>query len=293
MSILAAEMPGGLWPRLAWLLTRVLGWFLLFAILETLGGALYSLLSLPNTGVYVLAGSFVTLAAAVAAGVILLRWLDRRPPGDLGFPLQPAAARQFKWGFVIGVAALTAAALMIALAGWLSFRRDDGNPVNWIAVLARDFLLFGVAAAAEEAVFRGYAFQVLARATGAPLAVLVASVVFAWAHAQNPNVGTFALFNIFLAGVLLAIAFLLTRSLWFATAIHLGWNWSMASLLDLPVSGLELFDTPVYEPVLSGPDWFTGGAFGPEGGLTGTLALSAAIGAVWAYTHRRPTARAA
>ncbi|MGH7469296.1 MAG: lysostaphin resistance A-like protein [Longimicrobiales bacterium] len=289
MSLMATEVPADRIQRLIWVGSRVFGWFVVFTALELVGGLVYDRLGLPASDMMLLLRTAVTVIAAVVAGVIMLHWLDHRPPADLGFPLQSAAFRQFGWGFIIGCAALTLAAVLIALSGWLAFRTDDGTAAHWVAIMARDFGLLGVAAAAEEAVFRGYPFQVLARAAGAPMAVLLGSGLFTWAHAQNPNVSTFALINIFLAGVWLATAFLVTRSLWFATALHLGWNWSMASLLDLPVSGLEMFDTPLYEPVLSGPTWFTGGAFGPEGGLTGTVALGAGLAAVWAYSRRQPT----
>jgi uncharacterized protein len=76
------------------------------------------------------------------------------------------------------------------------------------------------------------------------------------------------------------VAYLRTLSLWFATAVHLGWNWAMATLFDLPVSGIRAFDTPLYEPVVGGPVWWSGGAFGPEGGLVGTLGFGCALVAV-------------
>jgi biotin transport system substrate-specific component len=38
-----------------------------------------------------------------------------------------------------------------------------------------------------------------------------------------------------------AAAYLRTLSLWFATALHIGWNWATASLFDLPVSGITDF----------------------------------------------------
>jgi uncharacterized protein len=93
------------------------------------------------------------------------------------------------------------------------------------------------------------------------------------------------------------VAYLRTLSLWFATAVHLGWNWAMATLFDLPVSGITAFDTPLYEPVVGGPAWWSGGLFGPEGGVVGTIglrvvALLAAVGAARpdpAYRRRRRT----
>src|SRR5690606_19908912 len=133
------------------------------------------------------------------------------------------------------------------------------------------------AAAAEEALFRGYPFQVLVEALGPAVATVALSAAFAVAHAGNPGANAFALVNIFLAGVLLSVAYLRTRSLWFATAVHLGWNWTMGSLLDLPVSGLEMLDTPLYEPAAGGPEWVTGGGFGPEAGLAGTVGFALAL----------------
>jgi hypothetical protein len=122
-------------------------------------------------------------------------------------------------------------------------------------------------------------------------ATVIASAAFAAGHAGNPNVDAFGLVNIFLAGVLLSAAYLRTRSLWFATAVHLGWNWCMASLFDLPVSGLTMFDTPGYEAHIGGARWVSGGAFGPEGGVVGTAAFALALLAVLRLRSVRPTPR--
>jgi uncharacterized protein len=152
-------------------------------------------------------------------------------------------------------------------------------------MLLGSLVFFGIAAAWEEALFRGYPFQVLVEGIGAWPAIVITSALFAWAHGQNPEVTTLALLNIFLAGVLLALAYLRTRSLWFATALHLGWNWAMAFWFDLPVSGLTAFDTPGYSGVAVGPEWWTGGAFGPEAGLAATVVLITGI--VWLLRTRR------
>jgi membrane protease YdiL (CAAX protease family) len=190
-------------------------------------------------------------------------------------------------GLAIGVLALVLIVALMLGVGWLAFRTEPGTLGQWAGTLLRDLLLLGLAAAFEEAFFRGYPFQVLARAAGPIIAALVGSLLFAWAHASNPNVDRMGFVNIFLAGLMLSTAYLTTRSLWFTTGIHLGWNWAMASLADLPVSGLELMNTPLYEPRLLGPTWFTGGAFGPEGGLAGTVGFLLAGAAVWWLRKRQ------
>ncbi len=217
--------------------------------------------------------SGATLLAALSAGGAMLIGVDQRRTGALGFAWTSRSLRESGMGFVIGGAGIVAAALLAVALGMLRYTPDGGTATLWVTTLLFDMAVFAIAAAAEEAVFRGYGFQVLVRPFGPVVATVGTSAAFAMAHAGNPNVTAFALLNIFLAGVLLGWAYLRTMSLWFATAVHLGWNWTMASLFDLPVSGLAMFQTPLYEPVASGPAWIGGGSFGPEGGLAGTIGM--------------------
>jgi uncharacterized protein len=230
-------------------------------------------------------GSWTVLAlAALVAGWVLLSRVDQRPPGALGFGLHRAAVGEALSGLAIGGGLIAAAVLLLLLSGAAYFVPDSGAAGEYLLFLAWTLLFFTIAATFEEAVFRGYPFQVLVEWIGVWPAVVVGSLVFSYLHGQNPNVTRLALANIFLAGVLLSIAYLKTRSLWFATGVHVGWNWSMASLFDFPVSGLG-FETPLYTGVPAGEDWWTGGAFGPEAGLAGTLVLAG--GTWWLARSRR------
>jgi len=226
----------------------------------------------------------VLLVATLIAGWIMIARLDGRPTGALGFASTSATAREIVWGLGIGGGLIVAITLLLFATGAVRWVTDAGGALDYVGMMLGSLLFFAVAAAWEEALFRGYPFQVLVEGIGAWPAIVVSSLVFAWAHGQNPEVTTLALINIFLAGVLLAVAYLRTRSLWFATAVHLGWNWTMAFWLDLPVSGLTGFDTPGYSGVETGPQWWTGGAFGPEAGLAATLVL--VVATVWMLRTR-------
>lgn len=229
----------------------------------------------------------MALAAAIAAGSFLLVVGERRPWRQLGLAWHQHTPRDVLIGLVVPCAALLLVVGLLALARGLVYGADDGSLLSWLAGTTRLLFVLAIPAAAEEALFRGYPFQKLVEATGPVIATVVASAGFAIAHRHNPGVGSFALINIFVAGVMLSIAFLKTGSLWFATAVHLGWNWQLAGPLDLPVSGLELFDAPLYEPVRLGTPWITGGAFGPEGGVAGLLALLLVTLTVWYYTKAK------
>lgn len=221
----------------------------------------------------------ITTAAALVSGWIVLAHHDGRPLAALGLPWSRSAVRDLGAGLLFGSALIGVAMLLLFATGAARFVPDAGSVGSYLATLGWTIAFFGIAAAAEELLFRGYAFQALVRLLGTWPAVVLSSAVFSWMHARNPNIGTIAFLNLFLAGVMLALAYLRTRSLWFVTAVHLGWNWVMATLLDFPVSGLSGFDTPLYSGVEVGEDWWTGGLFGPEAGAAGTLALLAGI--VW------------
>jgi membrane protease YdiL (CAAX protease family) len=243
-------------------------------------------LLLAFAALFLLLASFTsTLLAALVVGWLLLGVVEKRPLGDLGFRPQRQAWREIVFGLAIPCAALLLVCLPLMGLGAWKYRADDGTWTGWLSGCAQLLVLLIVPAAGEEALFRGYPFQKLVELVGPVIATFGASALFAVAHRNNPGIGVFALINIFLAGVMLSVAYLRTGSLWFASAVHLGWNWQMGGPLDLPISGLELFDAPLYEPSDLGPAWLTGSGFGPEGGVAGLFALVLVTAGVWWYTQ--------
>ena len=232
-----------------------------------------------------IAQGLLLLLAALLAGWIMLRFVDRRPVSELGFSLDRRVPLELAAGLAIGVAIMATTVLLLALVGAYRYVAQAGSVVGWITVSGVSLAAFAIPAAAEEALFRGYLFRTLAAGWGAVAAVVVTSVLFTVVHGANPNVTLFGLVNIFLAGTLLAVAVLRTGTLWLATALHLGWNWAMAGPLDLPVSGIGGYDVPLYDVTLVGPEWLTGGAFGPEGGLAGTFAVLMGLALVVVITR--------
>lgn len=268
-------------PRM---LLRIVAFAALFLVLAAvLGGGTARLAAAMQAPQGLAATSLVSgagLVSALVAGWALLAVLDRRRPGALGFAWTRKTPAELGIGLAVGAGALAVAVAVLAVAGAVAWTADRGTVGGYALELLRDLLLFGVAAASEEAIFRGYAFQALVDGLGPVWATLLASGGFALAHRNNPSVDAVALVNIFLAGIMLSAAYLRTRSLTFATAVHLGWNWMMATVFALPVSGLVLVDTPLYDARVGPPTWLSGGAFGPEGGLVGAIGFLVAMAAV-------------
>lgn len=232
--------------------------------------------------------ALISLTALLGASWFMMRRFEGLPVAALGLPVGSGrVVRGMASGLAIGVAIIAGVVAVFVLLGWVRWIPQPGGGIGDYAMSLIGYGgFFFVAAFGEELLARGYPLQVLAEGLGGAWAIGLTSVAFGLLHLANPNVSAIAVANIALAGALLGIAYWRTYSLWFATGIHTGWNWSMNFLGDLPVSGL-VWDTPLYDAVVSGPALWTGGEFGPEAGLGVTVA---AIVATW-YLARSPRLR--
>ena len=122
---------------------------------------------------------------------------------------------------------------------------------------------------------RGYFFVSTASCGSVPVAIFVSSGLFAAMHVGNSGVSAIALLNVFLFGVFAAIYFLKRGSIWGVCAIHSIWNFTQANVFGCNVSGLVM-NTSIFSTVGNGGAW-SGGEFGPEGGLGTTVVLAIAI----------------
>jgi hypothetical protein len=142
------------------------------------------------------------------------------------------------------------------------------------------FLAVGIQ---EELFSRGYQLKNLAEGfngkTITPdiailLATILSSIVFGALHILNPNSTYFSTLNIILAGIfLLAMGFILTGELSIPIGVHITWNFAMGNVYGFPVSGINFRGATFIAIEQQGPELWTGGAFGPEGGLLGVMAI--------------------
>lgn len=260
------------------------GWrVLLFLVISFAAAELFSWLLAPwriGGPSQLFLGTLATVGGLLVGSWVMLAWVERLPFGAVGLYDGTVAIRDLGLGALLGGACMGASSALLLASGGLSAEGAAGTMGAWLARAAVLTAFTLVAAAAEELLFRGYAFQALAEAWGVPACVALSAALFSLAHLFNPEVTEVALLNLLLAGVLLAAAYLKTRSLWFVIGLHFAWNWMLAVPFDQPVSGLH-FDMPGYDLRDTGPDLLTGGAFGPEGGLVVTLVTLAAVLWLW------------
>jgi CAAX protease family protein len=252
------------------------------------------------SGVWIvgLVAAIVALPLLLAMTWIFMRFIDRRTFRSAGFWWDRTSVPDLLLGLLLGAGLVGAMCVICLGGGWYSLTKVDGEGSALKLSLTVIFMFVGFAVAAlnEEIIFRGYVQRTLEEGVGAVYAILISGVMFAIVHALNPGATLLAIVNIFLAGVLLGMVYHRFRSIWAVWAMHFAWNFTMAPVLGVPVSG---FNTPsvmklkLTEAVLlETPDWWlvTGGPFGFEGGLasTGVMVVFISALAVWKGRAARP-----
>lgn len=184
-----------------------------------------------------------------------------------------------------GAAAIALPTAVLIGAGMLTFVAAPPTEVTRTVLMS--VAVLAPAALTEELLMRGYPFTVLRGTWGWPVATAVTSIVFGLLHLQNPGATPSAIANVIAAGLFLAGVRVVTGSLAAAWVAHFAWNWVLAAGFHAAVSGLP-FGTPGYRLVDSGPDWLTGGVWGPEGGLLASAGMIGALaGLSWAIARGR------
>jgi hypothetical protein len=214
------------------------------------------------------------LAVLAATGFSLSA--EDRPLASVGLRLDRRWLAQLLAGILAGCALIGLMALAGYLAGGFHLVR---NPAATPGALALGLWLFLAVACSEELLFRGYLFQRLEAGIGPWATQLALAVLFALLHWGNPGMAgatrVWASLNIALAGILLGLCYLRTRSLALPIGLHLAWNWTQGPLLGFGVSGNPSVGwwIPVGQRKAA---WVTGGSFGLEASLACTLICAGA-----------------
>jgi membrane protease YdiL (CAAX protease family) len=249
---------------------------LALAVFTTFMSALNALHQSPRLGDYLPYPDawWVMIAALLGTHWTLLRFVDRTGWRYVDLSARAARARPLALGFLSGALAIGIPSLLLLAAGWFALLRAPHGDRVWVDTTT-SLLVLVPAALAEELMVRGYLLSALADGMGRWAAIVTTSVLFAALHLGNPNVSPIALIVVALAGVFLAVVRYATASLYAAWAAHLAWNATIVLLMHAVVSG-QGFPTHGWATYERGPDWITGGGWGPEGGMAAALGLAAA-----------------
>jgi len=236
------------------------------------------------------------VVSTIGVAVLLRVTIDRRSVDSLGLTFRTRWLGLLILGTALGagmqllIFAIEASSGVAHVVGVSLSGRSLSDVATWGA-------LFLAAAIAEEMPLRGYTLQNLWEEAGFWPSAAITSLLFVLIHLGNPHFGDhpwITATNIAADGMWACVSILWTRSLWLAWGQHFAWNLFEGPILGAPVSG-NSFPSIIVQSG-SAPDvanasvssMFTGGGFGPEGGLIGLFALAVGLAALF-WLHRRGT----
>lgn len=239
--------------------------------------------------------SVVPLFIAVMASTWLAaRYFDKRLFSEYGININRLWGKEYLVGVGIAVFAQGIIFIIEWQSGWITITEYGWNTdteIPFAIGLIGYFLAMLMVGFHEELLSRGYQILNLTEGLRYPkigtrgaiiIAVLLTSSLFGFLHASNPNASLISTFNIILAGIVLAVPFILTGRLALSAGLHFSWNFIMGGVLGFPVSG-NTIEFTVLRIQQGGTDLWTGGSFGPEAGLLGLLGMAIILGVSCVY----------
>jgi uncharacterized protein len=273
---------------------RILIQLIIFFILMK---SLAALLSVPsefteNLPVWI----FLSVAAVRLFRVLISVWLsgrylDHRAFADFGLRLNKIWWQDLGFGLGLGALLIGSVFLIELAAGWITISDTfytANNEQSFMLKFIVFAILFVCVGFSEELMYRGYHLTNFAEGFNTKaispkyslgIAVFLSSVLFGIFHLGSPDATLISIFIIFTIAILFGLAYVLTGRLAIPIGVHIAWNLFQGNVFGFPVSGTTFSaDTVTFFSIQqSGPDLWTGGAFGPEGGLLGLLVIIAGI----------------
>ena len=256
------------WRIVVFTITTIMSLLVSAMLVGPLLAGLFGLL-----GLHVSNESWV-MAIAFLAGTAITLHVEKRPWSDVWLGSDAARPALLIRGFTIGALCIGVPIVLLVAARWLGLETGRGG--SWWGAALRITLVLLPAALLEELMTRGYLLSVLREWWGWKWAILSTSLAFGMLHWWNAGATPVSLALVTLAGFFLVAVLYATRSLYAAWMAHFAWNWIMAVVFHTSVSGTP-FEAPDYRYFDAGPDWATGGEWGPEAGVPAALGMIAGM----------------
>jgi uncharacterized protein len=225
------------------------------------------------------------LVAVFIAASIMFIVGERKSPMAMGFDgklMLPDLVTGMVFGGFIFLVGLTVA----FFNGWV--RIDPQMASFSMAALGFSAVFIFLAAAFEEVMMRGYVLQMLMAKYSTAASIVVSSLIFVALHAGNlikDPIGIMGAINIFVASILMSVAYLRTGALWLPIGVHAGWNFMQGPVLGINVSGYDL-SAGWHVVTLQGPKWATGGQFGFEAAVPAVIGPLVGIALIYLFFRK-------
>jgi membrane protease YdiL (CAAX protease family) len=169
-----------------------------------------------DSGGFIIVGTIVQDLMMIAAAYFVTADLGK--PTARTFGLRPFKSSAFGWIFAALVAYLVLTSIYTVLVDPPSEQLPNGledADQNLLLALATGMLLIVVAPFAEEVFFRGFLYQAFRNSFGVLPGALLSGLIFGGIHLEF-----FKLVQLAILGVILALLFEKTKSLWSPIILH-------------------------------------------------------------------------
>ena len=230
----------------------------------------------------------VVAVAIIVALFISGRFLDRRSMSDWGLGLSGKWWADLIAGLLIPALVMTPVFLILLSQGWIEITGRNVMAYagfGFAGALTIQTARYLAGSIMEEAIFRAYLLRTLSEVVGARwigkraavlLVVVLTSAAFGAMHLSNPNATLVGAANLTLLGIVFGLPMAMTGRLALSIGLHMSWNIMQNVIFGLANSGQEASVAILAAQPVANEAW-TGGAFGIEGGLAGTVAALAAL----------------
>lgn len=272
------------------------GWrLLLFMIAVPVTMRLLTLIIVPIFGsLYdINAVKWFSRGILVVIGTILLvfvfrKFIDKKSFVSLGHRFNKTATWDMLAGFFLSGVMVGIFFLILLCSGILDVKEINWHSTELLPFVEILLLFLGVGVAtgySEELGFRGYILQNLVEGIGLKWAVIVSCILYGVMHMLNPNSTILSGLLIAVFGFLRIYGWLRTGQLWLSIGMHAGWNFFQGPIFGFSISGLK--SNHLVKHTLNGPEWLTGGDFGPEASIIVFPVVLFALGVMYFWSVKR------
>jgi len=190
--------------------------------------------ALYNAPGFLMAASMYNL---LAIGTVVFCWksIDKQNIKELGFARTNKVLHQLLLGILAPIVAIAAIIIFGSLFKIISFSGygfDISNTSQIIWALVIGMITFLMVGFGEEAVYRSYIQNHLVKMIGSRYGIIVGALIFAAAHLLTYS-KFLDLLDVFLAGIILGYAFLLTKSIYLPAVFHFMWDFLQINIFRM------------------------------------------------------------
>ena len=215
-----------------------------------------------NANLVMLMGTTGQLLAAVFFVKFILK-----KKSDYIFFKRDSFAKTIAIGLFLGFLQISIYVLLDMGRGTLGY--SGSNYGNFNLIFLAYFIAFFIQSTSEEVLVRGILTRVLSDRFGRNVAILFPSIFFGLLHLGNEGVTILSTLNTILVGIFFAKLLFYKENIMLTSGVHAGWNFSMAMIYGLNVSGFGGFDSLLNFKVLNYNLYDE--IYGPEGSIVVTL----------------------